>query len=129
MPRVSLAFYAVSFIYLMVDMTWGQIMGESGDHTLFPAHAHLNLIGGVIGGALYGSFYAHAREQVSGRLAWVNFALTNVGVIVMAAALVPLLQTGDEAKYGPIVGAGGGLVMLGLLLFGGAVLRLFFKRG
>ena len=61
MPRVSLWFFAVAPIYVLIGMGFGIFMGASQDFTLAPAHAHLNLIGWVTM-ALYGTFYALARE-------------------------------------------------------------------
>ena len=43
-------------VYLLVGMAFGIWMSATQDHSLAPAHAHLNLIGGVLL-ALFGAFY------------------------------------------------------------------------
>jgi Na+-transporting methylmalonyl-CoA/oxaloacetate decarboxylase gamma subunit len=46
----------------------------------------------------------------------------------MVPMLAILLQTGDEAKYGPIVGMASGIMVLSLLVFAISVLRELFRR-
>jgi len=78
--------------------------------------------------ALYGTFYALTKDTYSPKLAWVNFALTAAGVIVMIPALILLLKTGDNAKWGPVAGAAGGLAMLGALVFAVSAFRELVRR-
>ena len=85
MPRVSAAFFAFGALCLLAGMTMGMQMGGSGDFTLMPAHAHLNLLGWVTM-SLYGTFYALTRETLSGKLAWANFALAAVWPSRMAGS-------------------------------------------
>ena len=87
MPRVALWFFAVAPIYVLVGMGFGIFMGATENFTLAPAHAHLNLIGWVTM-ALYGTFYALAREA-SQKLAWATFWLNN-------AAAYQALGTPDQ---------------------------------
>src|SRR5437588_12990110 len=47
MPRVALWFFALAPVYVLIGMSLGIYMGASEDHSLYPAHAHLNLIGWV----------------------------------------------------------------------------------
>jgi hypothetical protein len=127
MPRVSATFFLLSVVCLAIGMVWGMIMAESSDFTMAPAHAHLNLLGGVLS-AMFGTFYALTRETYSPRLAWANFVLSLVAVAVTIPALALLLQTNDGAKYGPFTGAGSGMMFLSLLVFGFSVLRELFRR-
>lgn len=115
MPRVSAAFFAFGALCLLTGMTMGMQMGGSQDFTLMPAHAHLNLLGWVTM-SLYGTFYAFTRETMSEKLAWANFGLSALGMIVMIPSLVLVLK-GDESKE-VYVALGGGIAMLGLLVFG-----------
>jgi hypothetical protein len=108
-------------------MLYGMLMARANDFTLAPAHAHLNLLGGVLM-AIFGTFYALTRETYSPRMAWLNFLVSAAGVVLTIPALVMLLQTNDEAKYGPYTGAGSGLVVIGLLIFGISVLRELFRK-
>jgi hypothetical protein len=126
MPRVSIWFYVAAVVYSLIGMCWGQHMAMSGDHTMYPAHAHLNLLGWV-GMAVYGTFYALARDTYSPRQAWVQFAISNLGVAITVVLLAWLLATGDES-LGPLVGIGTTLVIVGQLLFGWQVVRALRAR-
>lgn len=127
MPRVSATFYMLSCVCLAIGMLWGMHMAQSSDFTMAPAHAHLNLLGGVLS-AIFGTFYALTRETYSPRLAWINFALSLVAVVVTIPALAMLLATGDDPKYGPITGIGSGVMLLSLLVFTVSVLRELVRR-
>jgi hypothetical protein len=121
MPRIYAAFFAFGTLCLLVGMTIGMIMGGSGDFTVMPAHAHLNLLGFVVM-CIYGVFYALTREILDCKLAWANFGLSAAGVIVMIPSLAIMLKSGDTALE-PLVGIGGGLCMLGLIVFAVSVFK------
>lgn len=127
MPRVSAAFFMTGALFLGAGMIWGMWMGANENFALAPAHAHLNLLGWVTA-ALYGTFYTLTRETMSPRLAWLNYALSTIGVLVMTPALIMLLLTNDIAKWSPIVAAGSGIVFLGLVVFSFSALRELFRR-
>ena len=97
MPRISLWFFAVAPIYVLIGMGFGIFMGASQDFTLAPAHAHLNLIGWVTM-ALYGTFYALAPEA-SKRLAWATFWLNNAGAALMFPSLAMVLSFGENSPF------------------------------
>ena len=97
MPRVSLWFFAVAPICVLIGMGFGIFMGASQDFTLAPAHAHLNLIGWVTM-ALYGTFYALAPEA-SKKLAWTVFWLNNAGAAIMFPSLAMVLSFGDNSPF------------------------------
>ncbi len=122
MPRVSVWFFFVAVIYALIGMIWGEYMAMTHDHSLFPAHAHLNLLGWV-SMAIYGTFYALARDRVSMRLAWVQFAVSNLGLLAMIPLVAWLLATGDES-LGPVAGIAAAIIILGQLLFAASVLRV-----
>jgi hypothetical protein len=94
MPRVALWFFAVAPIYVIMGMCLGIYMGAANDESLFPVHAHLNLLGWVTMG-LCGAFYALAREA-SKKLAWTVFALLNIGTLMMVPSLALLLKIGPQ---------------------------------
>jgi hypothetical protein len=122
MPAVSKAFFIAGALCALVGMIWGTVMGASGDHSLSPAHAHLNLLGFVTL-SIMGGFYALKGE--GGRLAWVNLALSAGGAVVMAPMLAYLL--GNVAERGPVVGPlmmiPEGMCIAGLLVFIVAIWR------
>ena len=120
MPRISAVFFAFGVIAMLAGMGLGMFMGASGNFTLMPVHAHLNLLGFVVM-AVYGSFYALVTA-FSERLAWINFGFSAAGVLVMTPALAVMLSSGNEALE-PVVGLGGALAMIGLITFGVSVFR------
>ena len=97
MPRVSLWFFAVAPLYVLIGMGTGIFMGATDNFTLAPAHAHLNLIGWVTM-ALYGTFYGLAREAPK-KLAWATFWLNNVGVALMFPSLGMVLTFGMRSNF------------------------------
>jgi hypothetical protein len=97
MPRVSLWFFAVAPVYVLIGMGFGIFMGSTQDFTLAPAHAHLNLIGWVTM-ALYGTFYALAREA-SQKLAWTVFWLNNAAAAIMFPSLSVVLVQGESSPF------------------------------
>jgi len=121
MPLVSASFFAFGTLAMLIGMGMGMHMGATGDFTLMPAHAHLNLLGFVTM-AIYGGFYALARESFSAKLAWSNFGLSAAGVMVMIPFLSLMLKSGDHALE-PFVALGGGLSMLGLIVFAVSVFK------
>ena len=127
MPRVSAAFFTFCVLSLLCGMLYGMHMAKTNDFALAPAHAHLNLLGGVLM-AIYGTFYALTKETYSPRLAWINLLVSAAAVIVTIPALAMLLSTNDDTKYGPITGAGSGLAVVGLLIFTISVVRELLRR-
>ena len=121
MPRVSAAFFAVAAACLLLGMAWGMQMGATENFTMMPAHAHLNLLGWVTL-ALYGTFYALTANTFSPRLAWINFALSTIGTVLMIGFLALFLPARDAA-YIPGMIAGEVTSVLGLLVFGVSVAK------
>jgi len=124
MPRLSLAFFSAAVVYALIGMLWGAHMGMREDFTLAPAHAHLNLLGWA-SLSLMGTFYALAGPRAPVRLGWVNFGLSNLGVLIMIPALAKLLS-GDKAMNGLVI-AGTMVTILGMLSFAVAVFSLWAK--
>ena len=114
MPRVSLAFFTVAALCGLTGMLWGMHMGMSQDFTMRPAHAHLNLLGWVTL-AIMGGFYVLAGDRVSSKLAWLNFALSGAGVLVLTPMLAQLL--GGNTALGPMMVIPEVLVVGGMLVF------------
>lgn len=111
MPRVSSAFFLVAALCGLAGMAWGTHMGMSGDHSLSPAHAHLNLLGWVTL-SIMGGFYALSPR--SGWLPWANLVLSATGAILMGV-LLPQVLTGKMS--GKVMMAAEAPASLGMLLF------------
>lgn len=126
MPRVSAAFFTVGGLFVLAGMALGMHMGASQNFQLAPAHAHLNLLGWVTM-ALYGTFYALTAETMSPKLAWTNFVLSTVGVLVAIPSLAVLLATNNPAAMKPLV-AGEIVTVLSLVVFLISAFRELFRR-
>jgi hypothetical protein len=61
----------VSVVILLVGMLAGIVMGIREDFTLQPAHAHLNLVGGVLL-FLFGLYYRLVPQAAADRLAAIQ---------------------------------------------------------
>jgi hypothetical protein len=117
MRRLPLAFFSVAALCATGGMIWGAMMGASQDFALAPAHAHLNLVGWA-SLALMGGFYQLTGR--GGRIGWINFALSTVGVAIFIPSLAMELAGAKGAELGLIVGPI--LALLGMLTFLGVVL-------
>jgi len=124
MPRLSLAFFTAAVIYGICGMLWGAYMASTDIFTLATAHAHLNLLGWVTL-SLMGGFYALAGERAPMRLGWINFAISNLGLLILIPSLAKLLA-GDKAFEG-VVAVGTMVTILGMLIFATAVLSLWAR--
>lgn len=127
MPRVSAAFFALGVICVLIGMIFGMWMGATHDFSAAAAHAHLNLLGWVTMG-LFGTFYALTRETLSPKLAWTNFALSALGVVVMVPFLALMLLGGNDPAYEPGVTAGSILSFLGMIVFAVSAFRELVRR-
>ena len=126
MPRVSAAFFALGASCVLVGMIWGMIMGATEDVALAPAHAHLNLLGWVTMG-LYGTFYALTRQTMSEKLAWTNFIVSGLGVVVLIPTLAIYLKSNNQALI-PGLLVGEILTVSGLVIFGVSAARELLRK-
>lgn len=99
-------------VYLLVGMAFGIWMSATQDHSLAPAHAHLNLIGGVLL-ALFGAFYMLVPSAAGSRLAKIQVGLTHLAIWFMFPGIIMAIQQQGEtlAKIGSVLG------ILAILLF------------
>ncbi|MGJ8585174.1 MAG: hypothetical protein ACSHXD_13840 [Marinosulfonomonas sp.] len=88
--NVSRNFLVIGSIYILIGMILGSYMGGSGDHSLAPLHAHINLLGFVLPAAfalLYRSYPAMAASAT----ATAHFWLHQIGTLVLVIFLYLLL--------------------------------------
>jgi hypothetical protein len=92
-------------VYLLVGMTFGIWMSATQDHTLAPAHAHLNLIGGVLM-AIFGGFYTLFPTSAQTMLARIQVAVTHLAIWFMFPGIIMAIQGRGEslAKIGSVLG-------------------------
>lgn len=112
---VSRSFLVMGSVYLLVGILLGMYMGGSGDHTLAPVHAHINLLGFTLM-TLFGIAYFVMPALAAATLAKAHFWLHQVGAFVLLIALF-LLISGKvpEATIGPVLPFAEGAVFLGIL--------------
>ncbi|MCD6060378.1 MAG: conserved rane protein of unknown function [Moraxellaceae bacterium] len=108
-----------ALIYFCVAVTLGVVMGASGDHSLFPVHAHLNLLGWV-SLTLIGVIYHFFPQAGASRIATVQFWVHNVALVVMMGALTASLK--GNPSMGPVLGISSSLMLLTILAFTGNVM-------
>jgi hypothetical protein len=112
MSKLALSFFATAALCAVGGMIWGIVMAASGDHGMMPAHAHLNLMGWATL-ALMGTYYALSGK--GGRIGWINYGLSTLGVIVSIPSLALLLAGNQAAEKGATAGAI--LALAGMLVF------------
>lgn len=92
-------------------------MGASGDHTLAPVHAHINLLGFAVM-SIFGLVYKVFPAMAATGLARAHFWLHLVGGVVLLVMLF-LLMSGqiEERAMFPLAPIAEVLVFAGLLTF------------
>ncbi|GAA0538278.1 hypothetical protein FHS83_003558 [Rhizomicrobium palustre] len=115
MPRVSAAFFVTGALFVMAGMGLGAFMGAQQDFRLTPVHAHINLVGWVTM-ALYGTFYALTAKTMLKWLAWTNYALATLAVVIMIPSLGAYLITQKGTYLAPLI-TGELLAMAGMITF------------
>jgi hypothetical protein len=94
----------VSVVILLVGMLAGIAMGIEQNFMLAPAHAHLNLIGGVLL-FLFGLYYRLIPAAGSTTLAKVQGWLHMAGAIIFPLGVALVLLRGPSFEMAPIVGS------------------------
>ncbi|MBS0565620.1 MAG: hypothetical protein JSR87_14465 [Proteobacteria bacterium] len=121
--NVSRGFLVIAPLYMIVGALIGMHMGASGDFTLAPAHAHLNLLGFTLM-MIFGLTYHMLPEAGASVLARVHFWLHQAGTLVLTVMLV-LLFSGriSEAQMVPLAPVAEVVILVGLLCFAWIMFR------
>ena len=110
----------VSVVVLFCGMVLGIAMGISEDFALQPAHAHLNLLGGVLL-FVFGLYYRLVPAAGKSLLAKVQGWLHIIGGILMPMGVALVITHGTGFIAIPILGS---LIMLAAMaLFAAIVFR------
>ena len=120
MRGIAFHFFLVAALCATLGMVWGIQMSASHDHTLSPAHGHLNLLGWVSMG-MFGVYYAvtpHAADTTSAR---VHFWMALGGVALIAPGIALAIAEITEA----LAVAGSVLSIAAFLVF----LSVVFRNG
>jgi hypothetical protein len=120
MKASSLSFQA-AVLFVLAGMGWGIQMGATHDHSAFPAHAHLNLLGWV-SLFLFGVYYHLNPSLDKAGAARIQVSIWIVGTITMVIG-IGLVFTGHEEAGDPVVAVGSLIVFAAMLFFGWLVFR------
>jgi hypothetical protein len=94
----------VSVLILLAGMLAGIVMGITQDFALAPAHAHLNLVGGVLL-FLFGLYYRLVPAAGTSILAKIQGWLHIIGAIVFPVGVAVVILKGEALVALPIVGS------------------------
>ncbi|MCC2653841.1 MAG: hypothetical protein K0Q60_4007 [Microvirga sp.] len=119
MTASQLSFRA-AVLFALIGIGMGIFMGISRDHSIMPAHAHLNLLGWV-SLFLFGIYYRLHPALDESRLATAQVGIWSLGTVVLIIA-VAAIHMGYTA-FDPLAAASS-LVLLGaMMLFAVLVFR------
>ena len=110
----------LSVLLLLVGMLGGLAMGVQQNFVLAPAHAHLNLIGGVLL-FLFGLYYRLIPAAGRSLLAKIQGSLHMAGAILFPLGIAVVLLKGPTFEAAPI--AGSLIVVVAMVLFAVVVFR------
>ncbi|MGJ8570788.1 MAG: hypothetical protein ACSHXI_08815 [Hoeflea sp.] len=104
MKHVAARFFITGAIFALLGMIWGIQMSATHDHTLAPAHGHLNLIG-FVAMAVFGTFYALSPTAAVSRLAGIHYLLTVASVLLLVPGIAMAISGSGEtlAKIGSVL--------------------------
>ncbi len=116
--NISRNFLLIGIMYLLIGVLFGMYMGGSGDHTLAPLHAHINLLGFTLM-TVFALVYKVFPSMTDGRLGLIHFWLHQIGTVILLIMLF-MLFTGriTEAGMAPIAPLAEAAVLIGVALFG-----------
>ena len=121
--NTSRNFMVIASLYIIVGVGIGMYMGGSGDRTLIPVHAHINLLGFVLPMA-FGITYHLFPAAGGSSLARAHFWLHQIGALVLLVMLaLRLTDKISEAAMFPVAPLAELAVMLGLVAFAVNVYR------
>jgi hypothetical protein len=73
--NIPRSFMVIGSLYLLLGIGFGIWMGASGDHSLSPLHAHINLLGFVLM-TVFGLVYRQFPSMAASGLATAHFWCT-----------------------------------------------------
>ena len=118
--KASVLSFRAAVLMVVAGMIWGMVMAITADHSTFPAHAHLNLLGWV-SLFLFGIYY-HLHPAIDrDRLAFVQVLVWIAATVVLTIG-VALVHSG-HAVGDPIAAFGSIVVLADMLLFAWLVYR------
>jgi heme/copper-type cytochrome/quinol oxidase subunit 1 len=127
MKGIDALFLRIAVLYVIAGMALGIFMALSEDHTMMPAHAHMNLLGWV-SMALYAAIYRIWPETAQSPLARWHFWLANIGTLTGVVGIAGIMA-GYPESFGPVAGIGAIVALASMLLFAAIVyVRVLLTR-
>lgn len=99
------------FVWLIIGMLFGIYLGITDQSQFANSHAHANLLGFVIS-VLFGLLYRNWPAMQASRLALPQFAIYQLGAVVLVVAKYDI----DNGGSGAFAAPGSVIVVLGTLL-------------
>jgi drug/metabolite transporter (DMT)-like permease len=118
--KASSVCFQAAVLFVLAGMLWGIQMAVSNDHSAFPAHAHLNLLGWV-SLFLFGIYYRLNPQLDTSRTALAQVGIWCLGTVVLVIG-VGLVHTGHEVGD-PIAGIGAVTVFAAMAYFAWLLFR------
>jgi hypothetical protein len=118
--RASTVAFCSAVCFVIIGMIIGIIMAASGDHSVFPAHAHLNLVGWV-SFFLIGIFYRLHPALDASRVAMIQVVIWICGTIILFCGIAAIYLGHPDLE--PIAIAGSFIVLGDMLWFAYFVFR------
>jgi cbb3-type cytochrome oxidase subunit 1 len=105
MRSIPTWFFATAAFCALIGMAWGIQMSATQDHTLSPAHGHLNLIGFVVM-SVFGTYYALTPRAAETRFSLIHYGLVTATVLILTPGIVFAVTGQGEtlAKIGAVLG-------------------------
>jgi hypothetical protein len=110
--RIDVVFIGTGLVILICGMALGMWMGAHEAFQYADAHSHLNLVGFVIP-TLYGLLYRVYPNLTSSRLAWPQYIMHFLGVLIFVPGILIVTRTGNQG----VVIAGSVVVLLATITF------------
>ena len=121
--NVSRNFILAGAVYLLIGISFGIHLGATGDHTMAPLHAHINLLGFTLM-TVFGVLYRVFPETGFSSLARAQFWLHLGGMIILLVMLYLMFsgQIAEESMF-PIAPIAEIAVFVGILFYAYNVLK------
>jgi hypothetical protein len=107
-------------MFLIVGMVWGIEMGIRQEFSLAPAHAHFNLVGGVLL-FVFGLYYRMVPAARASALAKWQGSLHFAGALLFPLGVAVVIKKGEGLIALPIIGSL--FVLVAVALFAVIVFR------
>lgn len=118
--KASALSFRLAVLFVVAGMAMGIGMAASQDHSIMPAHAHLNLLGWV-SLFLFGIYYERRPALDASKLARVQVWLWSLGTVVLTIAVAGIHL--GYAAMDPVAALASLIVLAAMLLFGYFVFR------